>query len=109
MFTLYTTLWQNVYEWSSTTIALRMVPYGVLAMAFSFSGPLPNRFSLKYVLVVAQALLIAATALLAIADAPNKYFSHVLPALIIDTSGCMLTFMNTKCVRCFLSYDADAD
>lgn len=98
VFTLYTTLWQDFYEWSVITVALRMIPCGVLATAVSFSGPLLNRFSPKYMLVASQALIIAATALLATADAPNKYFSHALPALIIGTSGCMLTFMTTKYV-----------
>lgn len=47
-------------------------------------------------LLFAQALLIIATVLLALADAPSKYFTHVLPAFILGTSGAMLSYTHTN-------------
>ena len=96
IFTLITALWQEVYHWSVISVALRMIPIGVLAFAASFSGPLSNRISPKYVLLFAQGILVIATVLLATADSPSKYFSHVLPAFILGSGGAMLSYTHTK-------------
>ncbi|EKM51218.1 uncharacterized protein PHACADRAFT_263243 [Phanerochaete carnosa HHB-10118-sp] len=96
IFTIITALWQEIYEWSVISVALRMIPIGVLAFAMSFSGPLSNRVSPKYVLLFAQGLLVVATVLLATADAPDKYFSHVLPAFVLGSAGAMLSYTHTN-------------
>ncbi|GJE93570.1 MFS general substrate transporter [Phanerochaete sordida] len=96
IFTIITALWQEVYKWSVISVALRMIPIGVLAFAASFSGPISNRISPKYVLLFAQALVVVATVLLATADAPDKYFSHVLPAFILGSGGAMLWYTHTN-------------
>ncbi|GJE93571.1 MFS general substrate transporter [Phanerochaete sordida] len=96
VFTLLTEFWQNVYGWSAISVALRMVPIGVLAFVASLSGPLSNRVSPKYVLLAAQALVLAATVLLATANAPHKYFSHVLPAFILGAAGVLAWYTHTN-------------
>jgi nitrate/nitrite transporter NarK len=96
VFTIVTTLWQDVYHWSVISVALRLIPIGALAFTMSFSGPLSSRISPKYVVLCGQACVIVATVLLATADAPSKYFSHYLPAFILGSGGAMLWFTNTK-------------
>ncbi|KAI0337830.1 MFS general substrate transporter [Trametopsis cervina] len=96
IFTILTPLWQEVFHWSAISVALRMIPIGVFSFAISFSGPISHLISPKYVLLFAQALLIVATVLLALADAPSKYFTHVLPAFILGTSGAMLSYTHTN-------------
>ncbi|KIP05049.1 hypothetical protein PHLGIDRAFT_108699 [Phlebiopsis gigantea 11061_1 CR5-6] len=96
IFTIITTLWQDVYHWSVISVALRMIPIGALSFAISFSGPLSNKISPKYVLLFAQFILVIATCLLATADSPSKYYSHVLPAFILGSAGAMLSYTHTN-------------
>ena len=96
IFTIITALWQEIYKWSVIDVALRMIPIGVLAFVISFSGPLSNRISPKYVLLFAQGLLVVATVLLATADSPSKYYSHVLPAFILGSAGAMFSYTHTN-------------
>ena len=71
---------------------------GVFAFAMSFTGSLSRFTSPKYILLPAQILIIVATLLLHFADSPDKYYQFVLPAFILGTSGCMLTYTHTKYV-----------
>ncbi|THG96869.1 hypothetical protein EW026_g5038 [Hermanssonia centrifuga] len=96
IFTILTTLWQDIYHWSVISVALRMIPIGALAFAASFSGPLSRKISPKYVLLFAQGLLVIATILLALADSPDKYWKMVLPAFVIGSAGAMLTYTHTN-------------
>lgn len=52
----------------------------------------------KWILIFAQGIVIIATILLHFADAPNRYFPFVLPAFILGTVGCTLTYTHTKYV-----------
>ena len=72
------------------------IPLGVLAFAVSFSGPLSNKISPKYVLLFGQGLLVVATCLLATDDSPSKYYSHALPAFILGSAGAMFSYTHTK-------------
>ncbi|KAJ3528558.1 hypothetical protein NM688_g7983 [Phlebia brevispora] len=96
LFTILTALWQGIYQWSAISVALRMIPIGALAFATSFSGPLSERFSPKYVLLAGQALLVVATVLLALADSPDKYWPYVFPAFMIGSTGAMLSYVHTN-------------
>ncbi|KAI0704972.1 major facilitator superfamily domain-containing protein [Cytidiella melzeri] len=96
LFAVLTPLWQEVYEWSAISVALRMIPVGALAFAASFSGPLSDVFEPKYIILFGQVILMIATILLALADAPSKYFSHVLPGFILGSAGAMLTFTHAN-------------
>lgn len=83
---------------SSLTSLFHRIPIGVFAFAVSFSGPLSSVISPKFVLLSAQGLLVIATILLGLADSPEKYFSFVLPAFILGSSGAMFTYTHTKYV-----------
>ncbi|KAH8105286.1 MFS general substrate transporter [Cristinia sonorae] len=95
-FTIFPTLWQSYYHWSAISVALRMIPMGVFAFAISFTGALSRFTSPKYILLPAQVLILTATILLRFGDAPDKYFSFILPGFILGTSGCMLTYTHAN-------------
>lgn len=71
---------------------------GVLAFATSFTGSLSRLISPKYVLLPALTLVMIATILLHFADSPEAYYPFALPAFILGTTGCMLTYTHTKYV-----------
>ncbi|THH31696.1 hypothetical protein EUX98_g2500 [Antrodiella citrinella] len=96
VFTIYTTLWQNYYHWSVISSALRMLPIGAFAFAMSFTGSLSRFTSPKYILLPAQGVVLIATILLHFADAPDKYYAFVIPAFILGTTGCMLTYTHAN-------------
>ncbi len=72
------------------------IPIGALSLIVSFSGVLSDIFPPKYILIVSHLLLIVATTLLALADTPSKYFSHILPAFILGSAGAMGAFTHTN-------------
>lgn len=90
VFTGYTSLWQQVYQWSPLSVALRMIPNGAVSLFVSFTSGWARVVSPKWIILGGQALVFVATILLATADSPHKYFSHVLPAFIVGSTGVML-------------------
>lgn len=102
IFTVYTTLWQDIYGWSAISTAEHMIPIGVLAFAMSFTGSLSRVINSKWIILFAESILIVATILLAFADSPGRYWSFVFPAFVLGSAGAMLTYTHTKYV--FTSY-----
>ncbi|KAI0070062.1 MFS general substrate transporter, partial [Panus rudis PR-1116 ss-1] len=96
IYTLYTTLWQDVFHWSVISTALRMLPLGILAMLISLTGGLARKISPKYILILGQILAAIGTVLLPFANGPDKYFRFVLPGFILGTIGSMLTYTHTN-------------
>ncbi|KAJ3477572.1 hypothetical protein NLI96_g10372 [Meripilus lineatus] len=96
IYTVFMTLWQNVYHWSAIITTLHMIPLGIVGFAASFTGPVSRVISPKWVLLFAQGLLAISSILLHFADAPNRYFPFALPGFIIGTAGCMLTYAHTN-------------
>ncbi|KAI0804557.1 major facilitator superfamily domain-containing protein [Irpex lacteus] len=96
VFTGYTSLWQQVYQWSPISVALRMIPNGVVSLSVSFTSGWARVVSPKWIILGGQALAIVATILLALADSPHKYYSHVLPAFILGSTGVMLTYTHAN-------------
>ncbi|KII83762.1 hypothetical protein PLICRDRAFT_119051 [Plicaturopsis crispa FD-325 SS-3] len=98
VFTVFTTLWQDVYHWAAISSAARMVPLAALAFAISFTGPLSRRISTKWLIMVGQCGMVIATVLLAFADGSgmDTYFSFTFPAFIIGSAGAMLSYSHTN-------------
>ena len=49
----------------------------------SFTGPLAERISPKWIIMFGQTVLAVATVLLALADSPEKYWSYAFPGLVL--------------------------
>ncbi|KAI0804556.1 major facilitator superfamily domain-containing protein [Irpex lacteus] len=96
VFTGFTSLWQQVYQWSPISVALRMIPIGAVSLAVSFTSGWARIISPKWIIVGGQVLLIVGTILLATADSPHKYYSHVLPGFIIGSAGAMFTYTHAN-------------
>ncbi|TFK51508.1 MFS general substrate transporter [Heliocybe sulcata] len=96
VFTVFTTLWQSIYEWRVIDSAIHFVPIGVISFTVSWTGPLNRRIDAKYLILFGQGCLVIATILLAFADAPSKYWSHVLPAFLLGSAGAMLSYTHTN-------------
>ncbi|OBZ72813.1 putative MFS-type transporter EfpA [Grifola frondosa] len=98
IFTLYTTLWQDIWHWSVISTAIHMIPLGVMAFAMSFTGSLSRKVNPKWIILCGECLCIVATLLLAFADRPQRYWPFVFPAFVLGSSGAMLTYTHTKWV-----------
>lgn len=72
------------------------IPIGVIAFAMSFTGTLSRIINPKWIILFAETMLAVATILLAFADSPDKYWSHVFPAFILGSGGAMLAYSHTK-------------
>jgi len=96
MFSTYTNLWQGIYMWTAVNSAVHMIPNGVLSLAMSFTGGLAEKVSPKYIILFGETLLAVATALLALADSPEKYWPYVFPGFVLGSTGAMLTYTHTN-------------
>ncbi|KAI0699504.1 MFS general substrate transporter [Cerioporus squamosus] len=96
VFTIYTTLWQDVWHWSAISTAIHMIPIGVLAFAMSFTGSLSRVINSKWIILFGEGLCIIATILFAFADSPAKYWPYVFPAFVLGSAGAMLTYTHTN-------------
>ncbi|KIK95726.1 hypothetical protein PAXRUDRAFT_826748 [Paxillus rubicundulus Ve08.2h10] len=97
VFTIFTTLWQNIFHWSVISTAIHMLPIGVMAFAASFTGSLSRRFSPKWLILTGLSCLVVATILLALGGGqPDQYWPFVFPAFALGSGGAMLTYTHTN-------------
>ncbi|KAI0631643.1 MFS general substrate transporter [Trametes polyzona] len=96
VFTLYTTLWQDIWHWSVISTAVHMIPIGVLAFAMSFTGSLSRVINPKWIILTGEGMCIIATVLLAFADGPERYWPFIFPAFVLGSAGAMLTYTHTN-------------
>ncbi|RPD56812.1 MFS general substrate transporter [Lentinus tigrinus ALCF2SS1-7] len=96
VFTIYTTLWQDIWHWSAISTAIHMIPIGVLAFAMSFTGSLSRVMNPKWIILFGEGLCIIATILFAFADSPAKYWPYIFPAFVLGSAGAMLSYTHTN-------------
>ncbi|CDO68542.1 hypothetical protein BN946_scf184998.g39 [Trametes cinnabarina] len=96
VFTIYTTLWQDIWHWSAISTAVHMLPIGVLAFSMSFTGSLSRVINPKWIVLLGESMCLVATVLLAFADQPDRYWSFIFPAFILGSGGSMLTYTHTN-------------
>ncbi|KAG1796381.1 major facilitator superfamily domain-containing protein [Suillus plorans] len=97
VFSIFTTLWQNVFEWPAISSALHMIPIGVASFVISFTGPLSRIFSPKWIILTGLSFCMVATALMALGGGkPEEYWPYIFPAFVIGSAGAMLTYTHTN-------------
>ncbi|OSD00393.1 MFS general substrate transporter [Trametes coccinea BRFM310] len=96
IFTIFTTLWQDIWHWSVISTAIHMLPIGVLAFSMSFTGSLSRFINPKWIILFGETLCLIATLLLAFADRPDRYWPFIFPAFILGSAGAMLTYTHTN-------------
>ncbi|KAH9927592.1 major facilitator superfamily domain-containing protein [Fomitopsis serialis] len=95
IFTVFTLLWQDDYEWSAISTAIHMIPIGVLSLACLSRARSHARSTRSGSSCLARASSVA-TILLAFADGPEKYWSFIFPAFILGSGGASLTYTHTN-------------
>ncbi|KAI0641791.1 MFS general substrate transporter [Trametes meyenii] len=96
IFTIYTTLWQDVWHWTVISTAIHMLPIGVLAFSMSFTGSLAHYVNPKWLILTGEGLCLIATILLAFADSPARYWPFIFPAFVLGSAGAMLMYTHTN-------------
>ncbi|KAG1858472.1 major facilitator superfamily domain-containing protein [Suillus subluteus] len=97
VFTIFTTLWQTVFEWSVISSAVHMFPIGIMSFAMSFTGSLSRIFSPKWIILTGLSFCMVATVLLALGGGnPQDYWSYIFPAFVLGSAGAMLTYTHTN-------------
>ncbi|KAG6334818.1 hypothetical protein ID866_4270 [Astraeus odoratus] len=97
VFTIFTNLWQGVFNLSAIWTAIHMLPIGVVASAMSLTGPLTRICSPKWIILTGLVMLAIATTLLALGGGNlDQYWTFVFPAFAIGSAGTMLTYTNTN-------------
>ncbi|KIJ51730.1 hypothetical protein M422DRAFT_223465 [Sphaerobolus stellatus SS14] len=81
-------IFQDLWGWSALSAALHCIPIGVAGGIFTnvvsiAAAYLPRRV----ILIGGQVLMAVSVVLYSLADTPDKYWSHVLPAMIIGMIG----------------------
>ncbi|KAG2072282.1 MFS general substrate transporter [Suillus decipiens] len=97
VFTIFTTLWQNVFEWSVISSAVHMFPLGIMAFVMSFTGSLSRIFSPKWIILTGLSFCMVATVLLALGGGkPQDYWLYIFPAFALGSAGAMVTYTHTN-------------
>ncbi|KAF8833506.1 hypothetical protein BDN67DRAFT_976562, partial [Paxillus ammoniavirescens] len=97
VFTIFTTLWQDIFHWSAISTAIHMFPIGVTAFSASFAGSLSRVFSPKWLILTGLSFLVVATTLLVFGGGrPDQYWPFVFPAFVLGSAGTMLTYTHTN-------------
>ncbi|KZV87502.1 MFS general substrate transporter [Exidia glandulosa HHB12029] len=97
IFMWWTSLWQEIYNWTPISAAVHFLPLGLVSGPLMlFSRRFTERFETKYVLMLAEVMLIVGTIILPFADSPSKYWSRDFPAFIVGTAGGSFLFVNAN-------------
>ncbi|KAG2132706.1 major facilitator superfamily domain-containing protein [Suillus bovinus] len=97
VFTIFTTLWQNIFGWSAISSAVHMFPIGVVAFVMSFTGSLSRVISPKWIILTGLSFCMVATVLLALGGGkPHDYWPYTFPAFAVGSAGAMLTYTHTN-------------
>ncbi|KIJ40339.1 hypothetical protein M422DRAFT_173980 [Sphaerobolus stellatus SS14] len=81
-------IFQDLWGWSALSSALHCIPIGVVGgIGTNIAGAIANYFPRRVLLIGGQVLMAVSVVLYALADTPDKYWSHVLPAMIIGMLG----------------------
>ncbi|KAI0667389.1 MFS general substrate transporter [Trametes maxima] len=96
VFTIYTTLWQDVWHWTAISTAVHMIPIGISGLLSSFSGPLSRFINPKWLILTGQLFCMAATLLLVFADRPTRYWPLIFLGFVFGSGGAMLMFSHAN-------------
>ncbi|KAF8129729.1 major facilitator superfamily domain-containing protein [Boletus edulis] len=97
IFIIFTTLWQDVFQWTIISTAVHMLPIGVAGFGISFTGSLSRVYSPKWIILTGYSLVAMATVLCAVGGSqPDGYWPYIFPAFTLGSAGAMLTYTHTN-------------
>jgi MFS family permease len=101
---MYTSLWQTIYQYTTTNAAIRFLPVGITsAIAAPIFSVLVGKFPAKLIALSSLTFMFVATILLPFADQKTRYWSLVFPAFIIGSAATMGLYIVTRSVLFHLS------
>ncbi|KAF8581964.1 MFS general substrate transporter [Ramaria rubella] len=81
-------VFQDLWGWSALSAALHCLPIGISGGTSAYlTGVFAPYIPRRILLIGGQILMVVATILFALADTPDKYWSHVLPGMIVGLVG----------------------
>ena len=90
-------IFQDLFHWSALKASIHCIPIGVAGGTSAYLtgryGPLVPR---RILLPLGQLLPAAATVLFALADTPDKYWSHVFPGMVIGMVGLAIAYVGAN-------------
>lgn len=87
-------IFQDLYGWSALSAALHCIPIGVAGgVSSQLTGMYGPRIPRRILLPFGQLLLIVASTLFALSDHPSKYWSHILPGMILGLWGLAIAYV----------------
>ncbi|KAF8991548.1 major facilitator superfamily domain-containing protein [Cyathus striatus] len=92
---IFSTLWHN----SALISAVRCVPIGLsAAVGTPVAAYITTKVPRRIVLVAGQVMCLVSVVLFALADTPNKYWSHIVPGMIIGMFGLIHSYVGCTTV-----------
>ncbi|KAF8833263.1 MFS general substrate transporter [Paxillus ammoniavirescens] len=94
LFTIFMTLWQDIFHWSTILTAIHMFPIGVMAFSASFTGSLSRIFSPKWLILTGLSFLVVATTLLVFGGGAGTMLTYThMNIAILQTAPTSMTGM----------------
>ncbi|KIJ40340.1 hypothetical protein M422DRAFT_60599 [Sphaerobolus stellatus SS14] len=90
-------VFQDLWGWSALKAAVHCIPIGISGgISTNLAGVASNYLPRRVLLIGGQLLMAVAVILFALADTPDKYWSHVLPGMIIGLVGVSTGFVGAN-------------
>lgn len=106
--------WQFIFDWSTINVAIHLsvffsfshlaqltytcsLPLGVISFPMiAVAIVLQKNFSLKWVILMGEILVIAGTLLLPFADSKPHYWRYAFPGFVLGSAGTTVVYATTK-------------
>lgn len=90
-------IFQDIWQWSPLKAAIHCLPIGITAgICVSLAGRIVLIFPPKSQLVFGQVLMGVSSILFVFADTPDKYWTHILPGMIICMIGTAVAYVSVN-------------
>ncbi|KAF9263092.1 MFS general substrate transporter [Marasmius fiardii PR-910] len=87
-------IFQDLWRTSAISAAIRCFPLGITAgISAILTGIFAPKIPRRILLIGGQVLMAASVVLFAFADRPSKYWSHMLPAMILGMTGVSVAYV----------------
>ncbi|KAF8578503.1 MFS general substrate transporter [Ramaria rubella] len=90
-------IFQDLWGWSALSAALHCLPIGISGGVFAYlTGIFAPYVPRRILLIGGQMLMLVGTILFALADVPEKYWSHILPGMVVSLIGVAMAYVGAN-------------
>lgn len=94
---LFSWYYQEVFEWSTINTAVHFLPLGLVSFpTMGLASVLQQKFSLKWVILCGEIIVLAGTVLFPFADSKEHYWRFAFPGFCLGTAGMTMVFATTN-------------